>query len=236
MNWDDIESNWSHLKSKVKQQWVELTGDDLDSMRGNREELTSKIQQTYGYDKQQAENEVDEWRNSQTDAGINNNQTTSSNSLSNSMYVNHFGYDETSSDHIQSGDNNGDMHGTNNLNADGSYSDKNQGANTQDANTQSANAQSSTVNNSPDLDAFSANYDGSDANDSGNGLSKAKDNNQSQGPGDAGGIPGKGDDEFEDDDLDEFSQPKPNPMPDNLERPISGEAQTPHQEKSIDQT
>lgn len=235
MNWDDIESNWSDLKNKVQQQWAELTGDDLNNMRGNREELTDKIQQTYGYDKQQAENEVDEWQNNQTDAGI-NNQTTSSNSPSNSMYMNHYGYDETSSDHIQSGHNNEDMPGTNNLNADGSYSDKNQNVNMQDVNSQDVNSHSSTVNNSPPLNAFSANYDGSDANDSSNGLSKSNDKNHSHGPGDSGGIPGKSDDELEDDDLEEFEQPQPNPMPDNLERPISGEAQTPHQEKSLDQT
>jgi len=59
MNWDQIEGNWKQLKGKAKQQWGRLTNDDLDRLAGTRDELIGKIQERYGYQKDQAEREVD---------------------------------------------------------------------------------------------------------------------------------------------------------------------------------
>jgi uncharacterized protein YjbJ (UPF0337 family) len=60
MNWDQIEGNWKQFKGKAKQQWGKLTDDDLDRLAGTRDELIGKIQERYGYQRAQAEREVDD--------------------------------------------------------------------------------------------------------------------------------------------------------------------------------
>jgi uncharacterized protein YjbJ (UPF0337 family) len=61
MNWDRIQGNWKQFKGKAQQQWGELTDDDLDVVEGKREELVGRLQQRYGYARDQAEREVDNW-------------------------------------------------------------------------------------------------------------------------------------------------------------------------------
>ena len=61
MNWDRIEGNWKQFTGKVQQQWAKLTDDDLQMVQGKREELIGRIQERYGYAKDQASREVDEW-------------------------------------------------------------------------------------------------------------------------------------------------------------------------------
>jgi uncharacterized protein YjbJ (UPF0337 family) len=45
----------------VKEQWDKLTDDDLDQIAGKREQLEGKLQQRYGYQKDQIKKEVDDW-------------------------------------------------------------------------------------------------------------------------------------------------------------------------------
>jgi uncharacterized protein YjbJ (UPF0337 family) len=61
MNWDRIEGNWKEMKGRIKQQWGELTDDDLTVMNGKRDELAGRLQQRYGYAKDRAEREIDDW-------------------------------------------------------------------------------------------------------------------------------------------------------------------------------
>ena len=61
MNWDRIEGNWKQFTGKVQQQWAKLTDDDLQMVQGKREELVGRIQERYGYAKDQASREVDDW-------------------------------------------------------------------------------------------------------------------------------------------------------------------------------
>jgi len=61
MNWDRIEGNWKQFTGKVQQQWAKLTDDDLQMVQGRREELIGRIQERYGYAKDQASREVDDW-------------------------------------------------------------------------------------------------------------------------------------------------------------------------------
>jgi uncharacterized protein YjbJ (UPF0337 family) len=61
MNWDRIQGNWKQFKGKAQQQWGELTDDDLDVVEGKREELAGRLQQRYGYARDQAEREIDSW-------------------------------------------------------------------------------------------------------------------------------------------------------------------------------
>ncbi|HVY44182.1 MAG: CsbD family protein [Bacteroidota bacterium] len=61
MNWDRIQGNWKQFTGKVKEKWGELTDDDLTSISGRREQLEGKLQERYGYNKDQVRKEVDDW-------------------------------------------------------------------------------------------------------------------------------------------------------------------------------
>lgn len=61
MNWDRIEGNWKQFKGKAKQKWGKLTEDDIDKIDGKRLELEGKLQETYGYEKDRARKEVEEF-------------------------------------------------------------------------------------------------------------------------------------------------------------------------------
>ncbi len=61
MNWDTVQCNWKQMTGKVKEQWGKLTDDDLTEIDGRREQLEGKIQERYGYTKDQAKKAVDDW-------------------------------------------------------------------------------------------------------------------------------------------------------------------------------
>lgn len=61
MNWDRIKGNWLQVKGKAKEQWGELTDDDLDKIEGNRDQLVGRIQEQYGISRDQAEKQVSAW-------------------------------------------------------------------------------------------------------------------------------------------------------------------------------
>ena len=61
MNWDRIEGNWKEFKGKVKQQWGDLTDDDMTVIEGNRDQLEGRLQERYGYAKDKARQEVNAW-------------------------------------------------------------------------------------------------------------------------------------------------------------------------------
>lgn len=59
MNKDIIQGHWNELKGKVKQQWADLTDDEITRMTGTREELSGILQKKYGYQKDRVEKEID---------------------------------------------------------------------------------------------------------------------------------------------------------------------------------
>jgi uncharacterized protein YjbJ (UPF0337 family) len=61
MNRDTLKGQWTQLKGKVREQWGELTDDDLDKAQGNAEVLIGKIQERYGRNREEAEREFDRW-------------------------------------------------------------------------------------------------------------------------------------------------------------------------------
>lgn len=64
MNWDQLEGKWKQYSGKVKEKWGKLTDDDLDVVRGRRDQLIGKIQERYGIVRQEAEKQVDEFAHS----------------------------------------------------------------------------------------------------------------------------------------------------------------------------
>ncbi len=59
MNEDIFKGKWKQFRGSVKQWWGKLTDDDLDKVAGSRDKLIGILQERYGYDRQQAEDEVD---------------------------------------------------------------------------------------------------------------------------------------------------------------------------------
>ena len=59
MHWDTIEGNWEQIRGKVKKQWSALTDDNLDTIAGQRDQLSGKIQDFYGISKDAADAQID---------------------------------------------------------------------------------------------------------------------------------------------------------------------------------
>jgi uncharacterized protein YjbJ (UPF0337 family) len=61
MDWNRIEGNWKQFKGAAKDKWGKLTDDDLNVIEGRREQLEGKLQQRYGFAKDQIHKDVDDW-------------------------------------------------------------------------------------------------------------------------------------------------------------------------------
>jgi uncharacterized protein YjbJ (UPF0337 family) len=61
MNDDVLGGLWKQLKGRVQRTWGELTDDDFDKIQGNKEVLIGKIQEKYGYARDEAESEVNKF-------------------------------------------------------------------------------------------------------------------------------------------------------------------------------
>jgi uncharacterized protein YjbJ (UPF0337 family) len=61
MNWDQIKGNWTQFQGKVKEKWGKLTDDDLTTIGGKRDQLAGKLQERYGYAKERAEQELNDF-------------------------------------------------------------------------------------------------------------------------------------------------------------------------------
>ena len=69
MNSDTLSGQWKRLKNSAKAKWARLNDDDLmrapgDYERLDYERLVGSIQERYGYDREQAEDEVNTWLDS----------------------------------------------------------------------------------------------------------------------------------------------------------------------------
>ena len=74
MNWDQVEGKWKQFKGVARQKWGKLTDDDLDVVNGKQEELVGKLQERYGYTKEQAEKNIQEWTNSMNEDPVEQEQ------------------------------------------------------------------------------------------------------------------------------------------------------------------
>lgn len=61
MDWDRVAGNWKEFSGKVKEKWGQLTDDEINQIEGNREQLEGRLQAKYGYAKDKARQEVDDW-------------------------------------------------------------------------------------------------------------------------------------------------------------------------------
>ncbi len=61
MNSDMLKGDWTNLKGKIKEKWGKLTDDDLKVIEGKRDQIAGKLQERYGYAKEQAQKELDDF-------------------------------------------------------------------------------------------------------------------------------------------------------------------------------
>jgi uncharacterized protein YjbJ (UPF0337 family) len=61
MNSDILAGKWKQLKGDIKNQWGKFTDDDLAMIEGQHDKLVGLVQERYGYARQQAEREVDQF-------------------------------------------------------------------------------------------------------------------------------------------------------------------------------
>jgi uncharacterized protein YjbJ (UPF0337 family) len=58
---DVLAGKWKQIRGGIKKQWGDLTDDEIDQVRGERDRLAGLLQERYGYAKIKAEREIDEF-------------------------------------------------------------------------------------------------------------------------------------------------------------------------------
>ena len=58
MNTDIIAGKWDQIKGKAQAEWGKLTSDVFDVADGNSQYLSGKLQEQYGWDREQADKEI----------------------------------------------------------------------------------------------------------------------------------------------------------------------------------
>jgi uncharacterized protein YjbJ (UPF0337 family) len=61
MNWDTIEGKWNQIKGGIRSKWAKLTDDDVELVGGKKDALIGRLQERYGYERDRAERDVDDW-------------------------------------------------------------------------------------------------------------------------------------------------------------------------------
>jgi uncharacterized protein YjbJ (UPF0337 family) len=61
MNWDKIAGEWKEAKGKLRAKWGKLTDDDLETIAGKKDVLVGRLQQRYGWKKDVAERDIDDY-------------------------------------------------------------------------------------------------------------------------------------------------------------------------------
>lgn len=61
MNEDILEGKWKQLRGQVQETWGELTDDEVDEINGKRHKLVGMLQEKYGYAREEAEEQVDDF-------------------------------------------------------------------------------------------------------------------------------------------------------------------------------
>jgi uncharacterized protein YjbJ (UPF0337 family) len=65
MNEDTLKGQWTQIKGRVREQWGKLTDDDITRIEGKSEQLVGRLQERYGWAKEDAQREVDSWMRDQ---------------------------------------------------------------------------------------------------------------------------------------------------------------------------
>jgi uncharacterized protein YjbJ (UPF0337 family) len=58
---DNLNTNWTELKGKLRKHWNKVTIEDMRQINGKTDELIRILRKRYGYGKTQAEFEIIHW-------------------------------------------------------------------------------------------------------------------------------------------------------------------------------
>ena len=61
MNKDIPVGKWKQLHSEVKEWWGKLTDDDIAEIEGRLDQLAGKLQERYGFSKEETETEIEQF-------------------------------------------------------------------------------------------------------------------------------------------------------------------------------
>ncbi len=61
MNKELLETQWSQVRDILKEKFTNLSDDDIKQINGRYEELVAKLQQRYGYSREEAEERIRSW-------------------------------------------------------------------------------------------------------------------------------------------------------------------------------
>jgi len=67
MNWDTVKGQWKQIRGRVREQWGDLTDDDLDRIEGKRDQLVGAVQKRYGVARDEADKQVRRFETSLSD-------------------------------------------------------------------------------------------------------------------------------------------------------------------------
>ena len=61
MNREMLSGKWKQLKGEVKRRWGKLTDDDLMTIEGNFDKLAGRLEERYGRNREELEQEIEEF-------------------------------------------------------------------------------------------------------------------------------------------------------------------------------
>ena len=63
MNNDILKGRWNQVKGEIRTKWAKLTDNDVMYIQGETEKFIGKLQERYGYKREQAEKELNDFLN-----------------------------------------------------------------------------------------------------------------------------------------------------------------------------
>lgn len=61
MDWNQIKTDWPLYKVNIREQWGNITSEELDEIAGEQNALEQKIQQRYNLTPEQVREQINEW-------------------------------------------------------------------------------------------------------------------------------------------------------------------------------
>jgi len=68
VNAEILKGKWNDLKGDIRTRWGKITDDDLTQIQGRVEIMIGKLQERYGYKREQAEKEINDFLNARPGA------------------------------------------------------------------------------------------------------------------------------------------------------------------------
>lgn len=63
MNKDILKGKWHQVKGEIKNWWADMTDDDIKHIEGDSEKFIGKLQEKFGWGRERAEQELNEFLN-----------------------------------------------------------------------------------------------------------------------------------------------------------------------------